>query len=606
MNFRRRLALFLIVTLVSVQVMTAISAYGFVRANLVEQGKRELAATTAVFMRQLNVLSERVSDGAQVLAQDYALRKAVAERDQATALSMLRNHGGRIGATRMLVTGLDGTIVTDTAQASWVGKPFPFGSLVEDAATNDQGTSLAVLDGAIYWIVVVPVRAPVPIAFVVACVPIDNVMLEKLRELSAFPQSLALATLRPTGAWFVASRTAGYSPSIKLPASNALPAAQMTVAQQQEDQHLAMTARVATAPESAPVLVVLDYPLDEALSAYRAVITPMLVVLSVALIIAVAGAMLIARGVSRPLELLATTARRIAKGDYTPSPAINRKDEVGQLANALDNMAHSIAEREAALKGAVASVELARNEAVKANEAKSQFLSNMSHELRTPLNAIIGFAEMIQQQILGPLGVPRYGEYARDINDAGKHLLVQVEEMLALSEAESGKLSIDRAPFKPGDALQTSYWALLPLAKKSGVKTALTGDPNAWPAIEGDADKLQQSFANIIHNAIKFTPPGGHVAVTAEKTDRMLRVIVNDTGIGIQPQDLAAVVRPFHRGRPAFDARHQGAGLGLPFAKTIVERHGGALRVDSTPGAGTTVIIELPLPAARVPFHDAA
>ncbi len=165
MSFRRRLALFLIVTLVSVQIITAISAYGFVRTNLIEQGKHELAATTAVFMRQLNEISTQVGDDVQVLALDYALRKAVAERDQATTLSMLRNHGARINATRMFIAGLDGKIVTDTAAIGLQGKAFPFASLLEDAAATDQGTALTVLNGGIYWTVVVPVRAPVPIAF---------------------------------------------------------------------------------------------------------------------------------------------------------------------------------------------------------------------------------------------------------------------------------------------------------------------------------------------------------------------------------------------------------------------------------------------------------
>jgi signal transduction histidine kinase len=200
------------------------------------------------------------------------------------------------------------------------------------------------------------------------------------------------------------------------------------------------------------VIAVLDYPLEQALSAYRAVITPMLFVLAGALLVALVGAMLIAHGVSRPLEALATAARRIAQGDYSLFPESRRGDEIGELSTALNNMTQSIAEREAALKGAVASLELARNEAVKANEAKSQFLSNMSHELRTPLNAVIGFSEMIFHQLLGPIGVARYAEYARHVFDSGRHLLVQVEEMLDLSEAESGKLVLKRGLVKPGRA----------------------------------------------------------------------------------------------------------------------------------------------------------
>src|SRR5262249_31254940 len=164
------------------------------------------------------------------------------------------------------------------------------------------------LDGAIYWIVVVPVRAPVPIAFIAACVPVNDALLEKLRELSAFPQSLALATTNGKGGWTVISKTAGYSPVLKL-ASSVAPASKAgVVAREDEGERLAMMARLTPYEASRPVIAVLDYPLEQALGAYRAVITPMLFVLVGALLVALAGAMLIAHGVSRPLEALAAAA----------------------------------------------------------------------------------------------------------------------------------------------------------------------------------------------------------------------------------------------------------------------------------------------------------
>jgi HAMP domain-containing protein len=373
------------------QALTAVFVYGVVRRNLVDEGKRELTATAAVFSK-LTVLSERVSDDVGVLSLDYALRKAVAERDSATALSALRNHGNRIGATRMLIVGLDGSITSDTTHPEAVGTDFPFAGLIESATSNDQGTALAVFGGEIYWIVVVPVKAPDPIAFITACVPVNDALLEKLRDLSPIRQSLALATTDANGAWTIATRASGYTPTELIPALSFLPAAESVVATEQNGDHLAMLARLDVADESAPVIAILDYPLEEALSAYTKIITPMLLVLGTALVVALIGAMLIARGVSRPGEQLAETAKRIAGGDYRPLLPSDRRDEIGQLSSGLNLMVQSIAERETALKHAVSSLELARTEAVKANEAKSQFLSNMGHELRTPLNAIIGFS----------------------------------------------------------------------------------------------------------------------------------------------------------------------------------------------------------------------
>ena len=123
--------------------------------------------------------------------------------------------------------------------------------------------------------------------------------------------------------------------------------------------------------------------------------------------------------------------------------------------------------------------------------------------------------------------------------------------------------------------------------------------------IDADMAKLQQSLINVIHNAIKFTPAGGNVRISGEAKGQKLTIVVADTGIGIKKEDLPLVVRPFHRREPAFDARYQGAGLGLPFAKTIVELHGGTLSIESVERQGTTVTIELPI-AVDAALHDAA
>src|SRR5262245_28330746 len=223
LSFRQRVSLFFILTLIAVQGLTAVFAYGVVRANLVEQGKARLEATTQVFMRQLNVLSERVSDDVEILSLDYALRKAVAENDRNTALSALRNHGNRVGATRMSIVGLDGTITADTANETAQGTAFPFADLLDSAAASDQGTALAVLDGVIYWIVVVPVRAPDPVAFIAAAVPINDALLERLRELSLVTHALALATPGADGGWTVVASTDGFTPDVQLPAPTTVP-----------------------------------------------------------------------------------------------------------------------------------------------------------------------------------------------------------------------------------------------------------------------------------------------------------------------------------------------------------------------------------------------
>ncbi|HEY4123037.1 MAG TPA: ATP-binding protein [Rhizomicrobium sp.] len=593
MTFRRRLALFLIVALASVQVLTGVIGYAFLRHSLVEKGKRELSAEAAVFTRQLNVLSERATEGVEVLSLDYALRQAIAQRDYDTELSALRNHGHRIGATRMLLIGLDGKITADTGAPFEQSTAFTYSDLLSDAATDKRSTALATLDGRVYWIVAVPVLAPVPIAFIAACIPVDNALLDKLREMSVEQRSIALATPADGGAWQVVAKTKGYS-NVALPSRHEVEA---RVADIGGREFITVSAPLKTASHSAPVFVILDYPLDEALAPYLAIAKPILAVLVGALALALLGATLIVRTFSHPLEQLAAAARRIAGGDYTRPERLRQRDELGHLSDALINMTQSIAEREAALTSAIGSLEIARNEAIRANEAKSHFLSNMSHELRTPLNAIVGFGEMLHHQVLGPVGVKRYTEYAGDIVGCGHHLLSLVAKMLDLADFEAGRMEIKREKVSLEPLLRNSVTLLQPFADKEAVELRVAEGMAFLPEFEGDMAKLGSAIHGVLHNAIKFTPKGGVVTVAALRTHGAIRLGIEDTGIGMQPENIEHVVRPFHRLRSALDGQHQGTGLGLPFAKAIIDQHGGTLTIYSVPGEGTRVEIVLPLAA---------
>ncbi|MBV9685671.1 MAG: ATP-binding protein [Alphaproteobacteria bacterium] len=133
-------------------------------------------------------------------------------------------------------------------------------------------------------------------------------------------------------------------------------------------------------------------------------------------------------------------------------------------------------------------------------------------------------------------------------------------------------------------------------AEAAKVAVVVDSDPSSWPMLEGDPVKLKQVFVNLIGNAIKFTPTGGRVTISSEIDTTALRIHIRDTGIGIRAEDIPLVVQPFYRVNSALDARHQGAGLGLPFAKSVVELHGGVLTIESEIGSGTTVTVTLPLP----------
>jgi signal transduction histidine kinase len=280
--------------------------------------------------------------------------------------------------------------------------------------------------------------------------------------------------------------------------------------------------------------------------------------------------------------------------------------EIDHLSLTFNAMADALAARHAAQKHAEeelrqlnatleSRVEERTIELANANRAKSMFLANMSHELRTPLNAIIGFGEMIESEILGPIGVPAYREYSGHIHDSGKHLLCLVEEMLDLSKVEAGKLEIERVPTDPGSLLAESLVMLRAAAQTADVEIVVAAEPDAWPTVDGDPLKLKQVLVNLIDNAIKFTPAGGRITVSGEADEAWLRLRIGDTGIGMRAQDIPLVVQPFYRVHSGYDATRQGAGLGLPFAKAVIELHGGTLGIESRPGLGTTVTVTLPL-----------
>ena len=229
-----------------------------------------------------------------------------------------------------------------------------------------------------------------------------------------------------------------------------------------------------------------------------------------------------------------------------------------------------------------------------ANEAKSAFLAIISHELRTPLNAIIGFAGLMEDQRFGPLGAPRYREYVSDIRHSGEHLLVLINNILDLSRAEAGKLQLQEDAVDVVEAMQICARQLEPRAAETHVQLELSV-PNSPPMLRGDAAKLRQILLNLLSNALKFTPAGGHAALKFEcGGDGGISLIVKDTGVGMSPADIPRALEPFTQLDNRFARRYEGTGLGLPLTRSLVELHGGTLRLESALGEGTTVIVTFP------------
>jgi two-component system, cell cycle sensor histidine kinase PleC len=232
-----------------------------------------------------------------------------------------------------------------------------------------------------------------------------------------------------------------------------------------------------------------------------------------------------------------------------------------------------------------------------ANRSKSEFLANMSHELRTPLNAILGFSEVIREQLFGPIGVPRYAEYARDIHNSGEHLLQIINDLLDLSKLEAGKVELHEEALSLPRTVEDCLRLVRGRASGAGVALAVAV-PETLPALRADARLLKQILINLLSNAVKFTPARGRVSVTARLAEGAIEIVVADTGIGMSASEIKVALSPFGQVDGSLGRKHEGTGLGLPLARSLTELHGGSLRVDSSPGQGTTVTVRMP--ATRV------
>ncbi|QDO97807.1 HAMP domain-containing histidine kinase [Ferrovibrio terrae] len=238
----------------------------------------------------------------------------------------------------------------------------------------------------------------------------------------------------------------------------------------------------------------------------------------------------------------------------------------------------------------------ARQQAEEASLSKTRFLANMSHELRTPLNAIIGFAEVIQKQLLGPMGNARYAEYVDDILSSGQHLLSLINNILDMSKIESGSWRIQPEMTDPVEIMEASLRTFRERAEGRGVFMTMTVDARLF---EGFVDRqaLRQILLNLISNAVKFTPAGGRIEVgAAPLQDGAFGIWVTDTGIGIAPEHIPVVLAPFGQVENDLTRQYEGTGLGLPLVKSLVEMHGGRFAIQSTPGEGTTIRAEFPPP----------
>ena len=217
----------------------------------------------------------------------------------------------------------------------------------------------------------------------------------------------------------------------------------------------------------------------------------------------------------------------------------------------------------------------------------------MSHELRTPLNAIIGFAEIIDAEVFGPLSVPQYKTYVHDILGSARHLLKIIEDVLEITDAEAGELVLNKREVDVASLIGQSLVSVQTQCKSKRIK--IVADLPEDLVIKVDPDKLRRALASVLSNAVKFSDDRSIVRVTSRLEDSgMVTIRIEDHGIGMQPEAIERAFAPFVQLDDDLSRQFDGSGLGLPLARLLTELHGGSIRIDSAPGTGTTATFILP------------